>query len=65
VTGWDDAENATAYARYCREFPLYRDTSAVLASLAGLETAGLAVDLACGTGATTQAILARLPPPAG
>jgi SAM-dependent methyltransferase len=61
VTRWDSPENAAAYARYCREFSLYRDTSAVLASLAGLETAELAVDLACGTGVTTEAILARLP----
>jgi SAM-dependent methyltransferase len=61
VTRWDSAENAAAYARFCREFPMYRETSAVLASLANLETAQLAVDLACGTGATTGAILARLP----
>lgn len=61
MSNWDSPENAVAYARFCREFPLYRDTSKVLASLVGLETAKLAIDLACGTGASTQAILARLP----
>jgi SAM-dependent methyltransferase len=59
---WDSPENAAAYARFCREFPMYRDTSATLADLAGLETADLVVDLACGTGVTTRAILDRLPP---
>lgn len=62
MSAWDLPENAAAYARFCREFPMYRETSATLADLAGLETAELVVDLACGTGVTTRAILERLSP---
>jgi SAM-dependent methyltransferase len=62
TTGWARAENAFAYARFCGQFPQYRDMSEDLAALVGLETAQLAVDLGCGTGVSTRAILARLPP---
>jgi SAM-dependent methyltransferase len=50
-----------AYAAFCRRCPMYRDTSEDLARVAGIEGAGLVIDLACGTGASTAAILARLP----
>jgi SAM-dependent methyltransferase len=59
--GWDSPENAEAYAAFCRRCSMYRDTSEDLAVVAGIEGAGLVIDLACGTGASTEAILARLP----
>jgi trans-aconitate methyltransferase len=60
-TGWSNPQTAEAYARYCAEYPIYRLTSEDLASAARAEDAGLVVDLCCGTGATSEAILGRLP----
>ena len=39
TTGWARAENAFAYARFCGQFPQYRDMSEDLAAIVGLETA--------------------------
>ena len=58
---WDSAPNARRYAEFCRSFPLYREASDELAQLAGLERSRVVVDLACGTGASTSAILSRVP----
>jgi len=59
---WDDAENAAQYAAYTRQFPMYALTSRDLVRLAGLVPDATVVDLACGTGVTSQQILAALGP---
>jgi SAM-dependent methyltransferase len=59
---WDSDKNARQYARFAGEHALYRQTSEDLAALAGLASDARVVDLACGTGATTEALLALLGP---
>jgi ubiquinone/menaquinone biosynthesis C-methylase UbiE len=59
--GWASPDTAEAYARFCAEYPLYRLASEDVAAAAGVDTAGLVIDLACGTGATSEVILDRLP----
>lgn len=60
MTGWDDPDNAELYDQFARDHELYRETSRDLVELARLDDAALVVDLACGTGVTTQAILDRV-----
>lgn len=57
---WDDDENARRYADFTRTHSLYRQSSQDLVRLADLAADASVVDLACGTGATTQAVLAVL-----
>lgn len=57
---WDTKENAEAYDGYARNFPMYRDTSRDLVEIAGIKPGMVVVDLAAGTGVTTQAILERI-----
>jgi ubiquinone/menaquinone biosynthesis C-methylase UbiE len=58
--GWASAENASRYAEFTRRYPLYQRTSQDLVGLLALENASLVVDLACGTGATTEVLLETL-----
>lgn len=57
-TGWANAE---AYEAYVRDHPVYRWLNTELVALAELEDARRVLDLACGTGATSRAVLALLP----
>lgn len=59
---WDSSENAGLYAEYTRAFPMYAETSRDLVRLADLAPDAAVIDLACGTGVTTQQILAALGP---
>lgn len=59
--GWAAAENARLYADFAEKFPMYRLTSQDLVSRLDLENVSLVVDLACGTGATTEVLLAAVP----
>jgi SAM-dependent methyltransferase len=59
---WEDEENAQRYGQFADEYALYRRTSQDLAGLARLARNARVVDLACGTGATTKALLAVLGP---
>ena len=59
---WDSAENAALYSEYTREFPMYTETSRDLVQLASLAPDAAVIDVACGTGVTTQQILAALGP---
>jgi SAM-dependent methyltransferase len=61
--GWDDRVNAEQYAAFARNFPMYRRTSASLVRLGGVPEARCVVDLACGTGITTETVLEALPAP--
>lgn len=60
MTGWDEPRNAELYDRFARNHGLYRETGRDLVALARLEDLALVVDLACGTGVTTEAILERV-----
>lgn len=54
---WRGRRNAEIYDRFVREQPIYRRLNAWLVALAEIGTARLILDLACGTGATTEACL--------
>lgn len=57
---WSSGENARRYADFARTHPTYRDTSRDLVDLARPAADATVVDLACGTGATTEAVLSVL-----
>lgn len=61
---WNDARNAELYDLFTRKHRLYPDTSRDLVDLAKIQNSRLVVDLACGTGVATEAILERLGPAA-
>lgn len=58
---WSSHVNAEEYERFTRERPLYRALNARLVELAEIGTARRVLDVGCGTGATTRAVLAVLP----
>ncbi len=57
---WNTKENAEAYDAYARRFPMCRDTSRDLVDISGIKSGMTIVDLAAGTGATTQAIIEKV-----
>jgi SAM-dependent methyltransferase len=57
VDSWDSAGNARDYAEFARAHPTYRLTSRDVVSLACPAADATVVDLACGTGITTEAVL--------
>jgi SAM-dependent methyltransferase len=59
---WSEDDNARRYDAYAQVHPMYRDLSRDLISLARLPADAAVVDLACGTGVTSQEILAVLGP---
>ncbi len=61
MTGWADPGNAVAYARFTHDFPMYDETSHDVVSRAQVGDSALVVDLCCGTGATSRALLGMLP----
>jgi ubiquinone/menaquinone biosynthesis C-methylase UbiE len=58
---WNDWQNAEIYQAYTQEFPIYRVLNRHLVELAQVESARRVLDLACGSGATAQSCLRRLP----
>jgi ubiquinone/menaquinone biosynthesis C-methylase UbiE len=60
VSAWDDAENARRYDAFARRFPMYDRTSSDLVGRLGVTPGATVVDLCCGTGRTTRAVLAVL-----
>lgn len=62
VEHWRRDENARMYAEFARRHPMYRRTSEDLVARAGLRPDSNVLDLACGTGVTTEAVLAHLGP---
>lgn len=54
---WHDGHNAELYNQFARQHKLYRHTSRQLTNLVRLRDAKHIVDLACGTGITTEEIL--------
>lgn len=59
---WGEDENARRYHEFTRQYPVYQQSSRDLITLALLSKGAAAVDLACGTGVTTKAILDALGP---
>lgn len=57
---WDDELTAARYAEFCERHSMYAATSADLVRLAGVAGDMTVVDVACGTGQTTAALLAAL-----
>lgn len=57
--GWEDDANARAYASFARRYSMYTDTSEALVQRVSDRTSPRsAVDVGCGTGVTTRALLA-------
>jgi len=57
---WEDTDNARRYADFSRRYPMYRLTSEHLVRLAAPAADARVVDLCCGTGVTTEAVLGVL-----
>jgi SAM-dependent methyltransferase len=57
---WNENENPRRYDAFARQYPIYRQTSQDLVALARPSGGATVIDLACGTGVTTEAILAAL-----
>lgn len=62
VDTWASAENARRYAEFARTYPAYRQTSRDVVELGRPAADATVVDLACGTGITTEAVLSVLGP---
>ena len=54
---WNTKDNVEAYDRYARNYPMYQNTSNDLVVFADIRPGSTIVDLAAGTGATSEAIL--------
>jgi SAM-dependent methyltransferase len=59
-SGWDDAGTAAMYERFCRRHRRYRIANDALAAHASLAAGLRVLDVAAGTGRTTEAMLPRL-----
>lgn len=57
MPGWNDTQTAQKYEEYTQKFPSYQETSRDLVRLATVAQNHLVLDLACGTGVTSQALL--------
>ena len=57
---WGKDDNARRYDAFARRFPMYARSSQELIALARPPRDSTVLDLACGTGITTEAILAVL-----
>lgn len=58
--GWADDRTAQAYGEFCRKHGMYADTSKDVVRLAEIGGDQTVVDLACGTGQTTEIVLSKL-----
>ncbi len=57
-SAWDDVHNAALYHEFTGRFSMYGETSHDVVRLAGAGNARRILDLCCGTGETTRALLA-------
>jgi SAM-dependent methyltransferase len=60
MTGWDDPEVAAYYEAFCTSHSRYQRANAVLVARAGIKPGMRLLDLAAGTGRTTEPALRRL-----
>lgn len=60
MSGWNNPINAQKYDEYSKIYPGYQLTSRDLIRLAEVASHHVVVDLACGTGVTSQALLAAM-----
>jgi ubiquinone/menaquinone biosynthesis C-methylase UbiE len=54
---WNTKKNAAGYDAYASKFSLYKETSRDLVEIANITSGMTVVDLAAGTGVTTEAVL--------
>ena len=59
-TAWLDFETARRYKVFTEKTTMYQELSQVMVKLAGIQPGMRVLDLGCGTGVTTQAILTAL-----
>lgn len=59
-TAWLDFETARRYKIFTEKTTMYQELSRVIVDLAGIQPGMRVLDLGCGTGVTTQAILTAL-----
>ena len=57
---WLEAETARRYQLFAEQTTMYQELSRMIVDLAGIEPGMTVLDLGCGTGVTTQAVLAEL-----
>lgn len=60
AAAWDSWQNAEHYFAFIEEYPVYRALNHRLVELARIGEARRVLDIACGTGATSLACLARM-----
>jgi ubiquinone/menaquinone biosynthesis C-methylase UbiE len=60
IDSWDSVENARRYAEFARTYGTYQQTSRDLIGLACPAADAMVVDLACGSGITTEMVLSAL-----
>ncbi len=60
ANAWLEAETARRYRLFAQQTTMYQELSHLIVDLADLEPGMTVLDLGCGTGVTTQAVLARL-----
>lgn len=58
--GWSESQTARLYDAFAQRFPMYLDTSVDLLDHLRIKQDAKVIDLACGTGVTTRAVLDRL-----
>ena len=57
---WLEAETARRYQRFAEKTTMYQELSQLMLELTAIEPGMRVLDLGCGTGITTQAVLAEL-----
>ena len=57
---WLEAETARRYQLFAQQTTMYQELSRMIVELAGIEPGMSVLDLGCGTGVTTQAVLTEL-----
>lgn len=62
MSGWNNPLTAKKYDGYAQTYISYKNTNRDLVKIADISADQLVVDLACGTGMTSQAILQKLSP---
>ncbi len=60
ANAWLDAETARRYQLFAQKTTMYQELSRLMVELAQLEPGMRVLDLGCGTGVTSQAVLAQL-----
>jgi len=60
MSGWDNPHTAEKYEAYAQKHTMYKETSRDLVRLAGITDNMQVIDLCCGTGITSEAVMSKL-----